>query len=68
MQGYFDILFPTNFPLVQEIYRAMTGKLSRVSSHEEFLRQWAYTKETETRSGENPLLGYYKNAAMLVTL
>ena len=68
MQGYFVVLFPTNFGVMEDIYQAMTGKLSRVLSHEEFLRRWAYTGDTETRSGENPLLSYYKNAAMLVTL
>jgi hypothetical protein len=68
MQGYFDILFPTNFDVMEDMYRAMTGKLSRVSSQEEFLTRWAFTADTETRNGENPLLAYYKNAAMLVTM
>ncbi|KKA26223.1 hypothetical protein TD95_000036 [Thielaviopsis punctulata] len=67
-QGYFDILFPTDFRVMESIYRAMTGKFTRVSTHEDFMRRWAYIEDTETRSGENPLLDYYKNASVLVTL
>lgn len=67
-QGYFDILFPTNFAVLESMYRAMTGKLTRVSTHEEFLRRWAYVEETETKSGENPLLSWYKNASVMSTV
>ncbi|KAF2099610.1 DUF185-domain-containing protein [Rhizodiscina lignyota] len=67
-QGYFDILFPTDFGVMEDIYRAITGKLTRVMSHEDFLKRWAYVEETETRSGENPLLSWYKNASVLTTV
>ncbi|TVY84143.1 Protein arginine methyltransferase NDUFAF7-like mitochondrial protein [Lachnellula suecica] len=67
-QGYFDILFPTDFNVIELMYRAITGKLTRVLSHEEFLRKWAYVEETETKSGENPLLTWYKNASVLTTV
>lgn len=67
-QGYFDILFPTDFNVMELIYRAITGKLTRVLSHEEFLRRWAYVEETETKNGENPLLSWYKNASVLTTV
>lgn len=67
-QGYFDILFPTNFPVVELMYRAITGKLTTVMSHENFLNRWAYVEETETKNGENPLLKWYKNASVLVTV
>jgi hypothetical protein len=67
-QGYFDILFPTNFNAMELMYRAITGKLTRVMSHEEFLRRWAYVEETETKNGENPLLSWYKNASVLLTV
>ncbi|KAL2870054.1 amidase signature domain-containing protein [Aspergillus lucknowensis] len=66
-QGYFDIFFPTDFNVVEDIYRAVTGKLTQVVSHEDFMRRWAYIEDTETRSGENPLLTWYKNASMLIT-
>jgi hypothetical protein len=67
-QGYFDILFPTDFPVVSSIYSAITGKFTTVLSHEEFLRRWAYAEDTMCMSGENPLLGWYKNASVLVTV
>ncbi|KAI9812471.1 MAG: hypothetical protein M1827_004702 [Pycnora praestabilis] len=68
LQGYFDILFPTDFSVIEDIYRATTGKLTRVLSHEEFLRRWAYIEDTQTRSGENPLLSWYQNASVMTTV
>ncbi|RKF73675.1 Protein arginine methyltransferase NDUFAF7-like protein, mitochondrial [Golovinomyces cichoracearum] len=67
-QGYFDILFPTNFNVIVPMYMAFTKKLARTVSHEEFLRKWAIIEETETKSGENPLLSWYKNATVLTTV
>ncbi len=61
-------MFPTDFGVMEALYRAVTGKLSRVSSHEEFMRQWAFVRDTEMQSGENPLLSWYKNASVLVTV
>ncbi|KAL1985717.1 hypothetical protein VTN96DRAFT_7465 [Rasamsonia emersonii] len=67
-QGYFDIFFPTDFNVVEDIYRAITGKLTTVMSHQDFMERWAYIEDTETRSGENPLLTWYKNASVLCTV
>lgn len=67
-QGYFDILFPTDFAVMDDVYRAITGKLTQVLSHEEFLNRWAYVEQTETMNGENPLLTWYKNASVLTTV
>ncbi|KAF7546239.1 hypothetical protein G7Z17_g8584 [Cylindrodendrum hubeiense] len=67
-QGYFDILFPTDFRITEAMYRAITGKLTRVMSHGDFMRKWAYVEDTETRSGENPLISHYRNASVLVTV
>lgn len=67
-QGYFDILFPTDFRVTEAIYRAITGKLTRVMSHGDFMRCWANIEDTETRSGENPLLSHYQNASVMVTV
>lgn len=61
-------MFPTDFQIAEATYRAITGKLSRVLSHEEFMRRWAYVEDTETQSGENPLLTWYKNASVLFTV
>ena len=68
MQGYFDILFPTDFGAMEDIYRAITGRLTRVMTHEDFFRRWAYVEDTQMRSGENALLGWYKNASVMVTV
>ena len=57
-QGYFDILFPTNFEVVEDIYQAVTGKLTRTLLHEEFLKRWAYVQDSATKSGENPMLSW----------
>ncbi|KAF9894371.1 hypothetical protein FE257_007874 [Aspergillus nanangensis] len=67
-QGYFDIFFPTDFNVIEDLYRAITGKLTQVTSHEDFVHRWAYIEDTETRNGENPLLTWYKNASMLMTV
>ncbi|KAI1202718.1 S-adenosyl-L-methionine-dependent methyltransferase [Nemania serpens] len=67
-QGYFDILFPTDFRIMEAVYGAITGRLTRVMSHEDFMRSWAYLHDTRTRSGENPLLTWYMNASVMVTV
>lgn len=67
-QGYFDIFFPTDFALLEDIYRAITGKLTRVTSHHDFLRNWADLHETQVRNGENPMLSWYKNASVITTV
>ncbi|CUS10510.1 unnamed protein product [Tuber aestivum] len=64
-QGLFDILFPTDFEVMDDMYKAMTGKLTRVMKQEDFLRSWAYLEETETINGDNPMLNWYKNASVL---
>ena len=61
-------MFPTDFRIAESSYQAITGKLTRVLTHEEFMRRWAYLEETETQTGENPLLSWYKNASVLITV
>lgn len=64
-QGYFDILFPTDFQVMQALYQSQTGKLTRVMKHEEFMRNWAEIERTTTKTGENPLIDWYKNASVM---
>ncbi|KAH0609095.1 uncharacterized protein H6S33_001323 [Morchella sextelata] len=64
-QGLFDILFPTDFDVMDDMYKALTGRLTRVMKHEEFLKSWAFLEETETQSGDNPMLNWYKNASVM---
>ncbi|EEP76697.1 conserved hypothetical protein [Uncinocarpus reesii 1704] len=67
-QGYFDIFFPTNFGVIEDMYRAITGKLTRLSTHEDFMKRWAFVEDTRAKSGENLLLTWYKNASVMVTV
>lgn len=67
-QGYFDILFPTDFGVMEDIYRAITGRLTRVMTQEDFFRRWAFVEDTQMRSGENAMLEWYKNASVMVTV
>jgi len=68
LQGYFDVLFPTDFGVAEDVYRAITGKLTRVSRHADFLERWAEPEETTVRSGENVMAAWYKNASVLITV
>lgn len=80
--GYFDIMFPTKFTLLNRMYseaanerstgyfshvRHRTGLKGRVSTHAEFLRTWGDVESTTTQSGENPMLDFYENASFIVT-
>lgn len=67
-QGYFDIFFPTDFRVMESIYRAITGKLTRASSHEEFMARWADIEACRCVDGEVPLLNWYKNAGVMTTV
>ncbi|ODQ77225.1 hypothetical protein BABINDRAFT_54974 [Babjeviella inositovora NRRL Y-12698] len=64
-QGFFDIMFPTNFELACELYREITGKTAALASHRAFLEQWADVDHTKTKKGENPMLNFYQNASFM---
>lgn len=66
-QGYFDIMFPTDFNVASDLYKQVTGKVPRVETHREFLEQWANTEVTTTKKGENPMLDFYKNASFMMS-
>ncbi|KPI45152.1 NADH dehydrogenase-like protein [Cyphellophora attinorum] len=68
-QGYFDIFFPTDFGLMEDLYRMQTGKLTRVKSHEEWLRGWEDDEgRTVVKSGEDVMRTFYQNQAVMTTL
>lgn len=67
-QGYFDILFPTDFNVIEPLYTSITGKFAKTYSHEYFMASRADMEETRTKNGDNPLLNYYKNASFMITL
>lgn len=66
-QGYFDIMFPTDFALASDMYKQVTGKLARVELHKDFLQQWSDVEATTTKKGENPMLDFYKNVSFMVS-
>ncbi|KAI8915138.1 S-adenosyl-L-methionine-dependent methyltransferase [Entophlyctis helioformis] len=59
--GWFDIFFPTNFELLRDVYRAVTGRQADVVTQHDFLRKNADLPATSTKSGENPMLSFYEN-------
>lgn len=65
LQGYFDILFPTDFELAAQLLRHVCGRVPEISTHQEFLEQWADLDATTTKTGENPMTSFYRNAAFL---
>ncbi|OBA21259.1 DUF185-domain-containing protein [Metschnikowia bicuspidata var. bicuspidata NRRL YB-4993] len=66
-QGYFDIMFPTDFSLACDLYRKCTGKLAKVELHRDFLHQWADIEATTTKKGDNPMLDFYKNVSFMTS-
>lgn len=66
-QGYFDIMFPTDFGVAGDLYKQVTGKVPRVELHHDFLEHWADTDITSTKKGENPMLDFYTNVSFMVS-
>ena len=66
-QGYFDIMFATDFNIASEMYKQVTSRVPRVESHHDFLEQWADTDITTTKTGENPMLDFYRNVSFMVS-
>ncbi|RMD44108.1 hypothetical protein DV735_g929, partial [Chaetothyriales sp. CBS 134920] len=67
-QGFFDIFFPTNFLLMEDMYRALTGKLTRVQGQREWLQGWGDSNGTTARNGEDVMAQWYANASVLTTI
>ncbi|KAJ3262623.1 hypothetical protein HK103_000152 [Boothiomyces macroporosus] len=65
--GYFDIFFPTNFSLLNQIYQKLSGKRANVLKHGDFLKQYGNLAKTRTRSGDNPMVQYYENVSFFLT-
>ena len=68
-QGYFDIFFPTDFQLMEDMYRALTGKLTRVQGQREWLKGWGEGNGgTVARNGEDVMAGWYGNQSVMTTV
>ncbi|KAJ3337279.1 hypothetical protein HDU93_001366, partial [Gonapodya sp. JEL0774] len=73
--GYFDIFFPTDFELLRSMYLAVcrrpddeeAKRAAQVFTHKEFLQKWGDGKSTRTKSGEDPMVDFYKNFKVFVS-
>ena len=63
--GWFDIFFPTNFELLNQLYQHICGKSGRIHTHKEFIQAYGQADWTRTKSGENLMLEYYQNVKFL---
>ncbi len=66
-EGKCDIFFPTDFNVLQRMYRDICGRDALVSTHRDFMLAHADHQKTSTRSGYNPLLDDYSNMSLLTT-
>lgn len=66
-QGFFDIMFPTNFNLMSNIYEQIVGKQVIVELHKKYLQTWGDVEATTTKRGENPMLEFYTNVSFMNT-
>ena len=53
---------------MEPVYTAITGKFARSYLHKDFMEGRADLAETSTKNGDNPLLSWYKNASVMITL
>ncbi len=68
--GWFDIFFPTQFQHLKQLYDytlERDASQSQVCSYKEFLNNYATTHDTQLRSGENPMLDFYKNVSFFLS-
>ncbi|KRX04263.1 hypothetical protein PPERSA_11387 [Pseudocohnilembus persalinus] len=66
-RGEADIFFPTDFRLLQSMYKEVTGKKSTIFKSKEFMQEFSKKEWTETKSGYNPLLEDFTNTSFFVT-
>lgn len=69
-KGEYDILFPTNFNLLQAVYHmsATEACASQICSSKDFMKQYADLSATRTKLGYNPLLEDFTNTAFFIGL
>jgi hypothetical protein len=66
-EGKCDIFFPTNFSVLQKMYKDICGQDAIVHSHREFMSANAEVEKVSTKNGYNPLLADYANMSVLTT-
>jgi hypothetical protein len=65
--GSADIFFPTDFSLMQTIYRRVCGRESYVYKHAALMRKLGDLPKTTINDGSNPMLEDYPNFSALVS-
>lgn len=66
-RGQADIMFPTNFRLLQHILHTDFQKRGLVYKSHQFMKEFAVSKWTETQSGYRPLRDDFQNTSVLIT-
>ena len=64
--GKFDIFFPTDFSVLQKMYREICKKDSEIISHRDAMKRYADYSQTRLKDGTNPLLEEYQNVKFLL--
>ena len=65
--GWFDIFFPTEFDHLRKLYQDQCTQEAKIQTFQEFMIQYGNLKETQLKSGENPVLSFYKNMSFLIS-
>lgn len=66
-QGYFDIMFATDFQLAADLYHQIMGKKPLIQLHKQYLSKWADLNATTTKKGENPIIDFYTNVSFFTS-
>ena len=65
--GNVDILFPTDFRLLQQFYRDITGKSGLALKSYRFMENYAKTNWTEVKTGYRPLFDDFRNTSFFIS-
>lgn len=66
-RGQADIFFPTNFYLLQDMYKKVTKRKGRFLKTHEFMDEFAKEKWCQTQSGYNPIKEDFLNTSIFFT-
>ncbi|KAJ1619420.1 S-adenosyl-L-methionine-dependent methyltransferase [Pavlovales sp. CCMP2436] len=66
IDGECDVFHPSDFGMLERLYRAVGGARARTVKTRDFMREYAELEGTETRSGYNPLVEDFSNTSLLL--
>jgi len=67
-RGVADIFFPTDFLLVKEMHKSITGKNGRILKSHEFVEEFSDKQWATTKSGYNPLKEDFANTSFFISV